>query len=269
MAVAASTLAAAKLEQFMLLARSAKGASAAKLIERATSAPGCFVFAELLQQPSIRELKHSEEHSSAYRLLELFAYGVHADYASSPYSFPSLSEVQVQKLKLLTLVTECYRSTTLKYDDLLAALDLPDMRALEDLIIEGIYAGIVSGRLDEKSQIFQVEGCLGRDVRGKPELENLVKELERWSNSAESALQLLSERIDQIKQLDASRAEQRRRHDALLSEHLQKAARHIHESNSKGPAASGYSAFFPSQGNEHMMDVGSDDLSAARREKKK
>ena len=46
----------AKLEPFLLMSKSAKGAAAAKLIQDATSAPGVFVFAELLDQPNIQEV---------------------------------------------------------------------------------------------------------------------------------------------------------------------------------------------------------------------
>lgn len=45
-----------KLEPFLLMSKSAKGAAAAKLIENATSAPGVFVFAELLDLPNIQEV---------------------------------------------------------------------------------------------------------------------------------------------------------------------------------------------------------------------
>ena len=47
---------AAKLEPFLLMSKSAKGAAAAKLIQDATSAPGVFVFAELLEMPNIQEV---------------------------------------------------------------------------------------------------------------------------------------------------------------------------------------------------------------------
>lgn len=38
------------------MAKSAKGAAAAKLIQDATSAPGVFVFSELLEMPNIQEV---------------------------------------------------------------------------------------------------------------------------------------------------------------------------------------------------------------------
>lgn len=48
---------AAKIEPFVLMSKSAKGAAAAKLVQDATSAPGLFVFAELLDVPSIQEVR--------------------------------------------------------------------------------------------------------------------------------------------------------------------------------------------------------------------
>ncbi len=47
----------AKLEPFLLMSKSAKGAAAAKLVENATSAPGVFIFAELLELPNIQEVR--------------------------------------------------------------------------------------------------------------------------------------------------------------------------------------------------------------------
>lgn len=47
---------ASKLEPYLLMSKSAKGAAAAKLIQDVTSAPGVFVFAELLDLPNIQEV---------------------------------------------------------------------------------------------------------------------------------------------------------------------------------------------------------------------
>ena len=47
----------AKLEPFLLMAKSAKGAAASKLVQDATAAPGVYVFSELLEQPSIQEVR--------------------------------------------------------------------------------------------------------------------------------------------------------------------------------------------------------------------
>lgn len=47
----------AKLEPFLLMVKAAKGAAAAKLIQDATSAPGVFVFGELLEQSNVQEAR--------------------------------------------------------------------------------------------------------------------------------------------------------------------------------------------------------------------
>lgn len=48
---------AAKLEPYLIMSKAAKGAAAAKLVLDATSAHGVFVFAELLEQPNIQEVR--------------------------------------------------------------------------------------------------------------------------------------------------------------------------------------------------------------------
>lgn len=47
----------AKLEPFLLLAKSARGAGAAALIDQVTAAPGVFVFGELTETKAIAEVR--------------------------------------------------------------------------------------------------------------------------------------------------------------------------------------------------------------------
>ena len=67
------------LEQFLLLAKSAKGAAAAQLVHEATSSPGLYVFGELLEMETIQGLGGTE-HAHFLRLLEVFAFGTYTDY---------------------------------------------------------------------------------------------------------------------------------------------------------------------------------------------
>lgn len=46
----------ALLEQYLLLAKSAKGAAAVELIKQVLVAPGIYVFGELLDMPNIQEV---------------------------------------------------------------------------------------------------------------------------------------------------------------------------------------------------------------------
>lgn len=56
-ATSSSTSSNSPLEQFVLLAKGAKGAAAVELIRQVIAAPGVFVFGELLDMPNIKEVK--------------------------------------------------------------------------------------------------------------------------------------------------------------------------------------------------------------------
>ncbi|GAA5976108.1 hypothetical protein JCM21900_006779 [Sporobolomyces salmonicolor] len=155
----------AKLEPYTLLAKSARGAGAANLVRQAVAAPGVYVFSELLELPSIDDLANHEQHAAHYRLLELFAYGTWADYTAKRESFPALKPEEETKLKHLTVLSLASECRVIPYATLLSTLDLPSVPALEDLLIEAIYANILTGRLDQKESRLQVVSSLGRDVR--------------------------------------------------------------------------------------------------------
>ena len=56
----------------------------------------------------------------------------------------------------------------LAYGLLMTELGLSTVRELEDLVIEGISAGVVQGKLDQKSSHFEVDYVIGRDIRSVP-----------------------------------------------------------------------------------------------------
>lgn len=211
---------AAKIEPFVLMSKSAKGAAAAKLIQDATSAPGLFVFAELLDVPSIQEVRIitafdfldiltgliAREQSDTFLVLRAFTALRLQDLPRlSPYallltlsssisiltissnrhttehkdSLPPLSPTQITKLRHLSLVTFSMQRRILPYSDLLSALEISNIRELEDLIIDAVYLDILRGKLDQKEQQFEVEYTMGRDL--EPEsLGNLLGALQDW-----------------------------------------------------------------------------------------
>ncbi|KIR41612.1 hypothetical protein I307_05983 [Cryptococcus deuterogattii 99/473] len=71
-----------RLEPFLILARSTKGAAAAKVILDVTAAPGIYVFSELLEMPNIQE-----------------------DYEDNKAILPSLMDAHINKLRQLTLLS--------------------------------------------------------------------------------------------------------------------------------------------------------------------
>ncbi|KAF8308617.1 hypothetical protein DL93DRAFT_2142175 [Clavulina sp. PMI_390] len=183
-----------KLEPFLLMAKSAKGAAATKLIESATAAPGVFVFAELIDTPSIQQLAGNEQFKPHLDLLNLFSYGTYEDYKKNPAGFPHLNEAQLTKLKQLSIVSYSSENRILPYRPLLTQLDIPSIRALEDLIIDAIYAELIRGKFDQKNQHFEVSYSLGRDLR-PAQLESLLGALRDWSNRTASVLTSLDNKI--------------------------------------------------------------------------
>ena len=66
------TLASSKgLEQFVLLAKSAKGAAVVELINQVLATPGIYVFGELLEMPSVKDVSE-KRFMSHYITLDYF-----------------------------------------------------------------------------------------------------------------------------------------------------------------------------------------------------
>ncbi|KAG8835782.1 hypothetical protein FRC17_001176 [Serendipita sp. 399] len=191
----------AKLEPFLLMSKSAKGAAAAKLVQDATSAPGVYVFAQLLDQQNVRELQNIPDHRASYDLLEIFAHGTYQDYKTNAAALPNLNTAQLTKLKYLSLASMATQSRILGYGQLLSALDINSIRELEDLIIDAIYQDIVRGKLDQKEQQFEVEFTMGRDLQ-MSQLPALLEELKQWQAHARTAgvIAALDKKIEGVTQ---------------------------------------------------------------------
>ncbi|KAF2365450.1 Proteasome component (PCI) domain [Trinorchestia longiramus] len=174
-------------EQFLVLAKTAKGAAAVQLVKEALEAPGLYVFAEILHMPNIKELSSLPEYSPYYRLMEVFAFGVYEDYLKNEPPLPPLSPLMLTKLRHLTIVTMANSTKTLHLDNLLKELCLNSRRELEDLIIEAIYADVLHGKLDQKNGVLEVDFALGRDI--KPEdLPQIAATLKAWCNTCNGLL---------------------------------------------------------------------------------
>lgn len=222
----------ARLEPFLILAKSARGAAAAKLIAEATAAPGCYVFSELADTDAVRQVgallarslkrvRNTELTSSSRQiaadpayaqtvaLLQLFQFGTLSRYLENVSSYPNLTAAHLSKLRQLTLATLASQSRILPYQELSKALRLDvhldaeghvqsgiasssssdggravlsasAIRALEDVVIDAIYAGLLSGRLDQQKARFHVDWVIGRDVAGDEEIVTMEKQLAEW-----------------------------------------------------------------------------------------
>ncbi|KAK8853124.1 hypothetical protein IAR55_003825 [Kwoniella newhampshirensis] len=195
-----------RLEPYLLLARSTKGAAAAKVIEDATAASGVYVFAELLELPNIQQLSTDPSFSGHYHLVRLFAFGTLADYEANTSIYPSLTCTHLVKLKHLTLVSLALQQRSLRYDQLLSALGIDSIRQLEDLIIDVIYAGLLGGKMHHHEKVLHVDWAAGRDLEDA-DLVKVQAGLENWCKTAESLLSALDAQIDHVRRTSAAETE--------------------------------------------------------------
>lgn len=184
------------LEQFVLLAKNARGAAAVELIKQALEAPGVFVFGELLDMPNIQDLTNTP-HSPYLTLLNIFAFGTFKNLSESADPLPEVTEAMGRKLRLLTVVSLAETSKVLAYSLLMAELGISTVRELEDLVIEGISAGVVQGKLDQKSSHFEVDYVIGRDIR-KTDIGSIVSVLTAWCDNCDNMLRGIEGQVEKV-----------------------------------------------------------------------
>ncbi|XP_045498540.1 COP9 signalosome complex subunit 7b [Colias croceus] len=174
------------LEQFVLLAKGAKGSGCAELIKQVLEAPGVHVFGELLEMPNIKELE-TGPYAKHLKTLNLFAYGTYKDYLENKAEYLELTPAQCKKLQHLTIATLATQEKCIPYSVLLKELDIKNVRDLEDLIIEAIYADIIHGKLDQECKRVEVDVALGRDAR-QEDAAAIADVLADWCNACEAVL---------------------------------------------------------------------------------
>lgn len=125
-------------------------------------------------------------------------------------SLPSVSETQLKKLKQLSIITFAADEKVLHYKTLMGKLDVSNVRELEDMIIDCIYAGLIVGKLDQKRSIFDVQNAIGRDI-GPDDVKKMRAKLASWLSATGELMSSLDE------QLEVSRKEHESRKGSQLS----------------------------------------------------
>lgn len=83
-------------------------------------------------------------YAAHFKTLNLFAYGTYKEYLENKSDYLELTPVQCKKLQHLTIASLAMQEKCIPYSVLLKELDIKNVRDLEDLIIEAIYAGNMS-----------------------------------------------------------------------------------------------------------------------------
>jgi len=181
------------LQPFLLIAKSAKGKGCTAVIEQVLQAPGVFVFGELLDMPNVKQLEGTEN-KAHFELLKIFAYGTYATYRENASTLPSLSPQMATKLRQLTIVSLAADNKVIPYTLLLQQLDIPNVRELEDLIIECIYQGVIKGKLDQKQKQLEIDFAIGRDIR-PGQVAQMMNILAAWGSRSDAILSAITQKI--------------------------------------------------------------------------
>lgn len=195
-----SSSATAAMEQFLLLAKSCHGLSAVQLIRQMLESPQMYVFGEFLDLPNIRELSSNCELKPWYDLLVIFSYGTYKDYVKERTTLPALSEPMATKLRHLTIVSLATKRKHIPYDMLLSELDMKNLRQLEDLIIDVIYANVVVGKMDQLHSRLEVEQTIGRDIK-REQLSTMTNILNEWLRNCDNVLSNIEQQMSNASQL--------------------------------------------------------------------
>ncbi|OTB05144.1 hypothetical protein M426DRAFT_320201 [Hypoxylon sp. CI-4A] len=192
------------LEPYLALTKSATSPrAAADLVTHATSNPNTYVFAELLQTPQIQALSQSSDYASYLTLLEIFSYGTFDAYSlavnNGTNNLPKLNDAQALKLRQLSLLSLARDPHNLSYASLQRDLQLPDARAVEDLVISVIYAGLIEAQLDPRYQAVHVSGVSPLRDLAPNSVPSLLTALRSWSDRCADTLTELEVQVAAVK----------------------------------------------------------------------
>lgn len=136
----------------------------------------------------LAQLKGDPTYNKVFELLTLFAYGTFAH--SSAYG---LTPPQATKLKLLTVVSLARNSKAIPYAELQRELQITEIRELEDTVIEGIYQGLLVGKLNQKHSCLEVLSAVGRDVN-PADITQMMQQLAGWGEASRSVIAAIEEK---------------------------------------------------------------------------
>lgn len=80
----------------------------------------------------------------------------------------------------------------------MSLLDISDIRILEDMVIECIYGGLLSGRLDNKYQQMTVDYVSSRDFKAE-DAPKLFDKLSKWTTHVEKVETMLEQNLKSAK----------------------------------------------------------------------
>ena len=198
-------------QQYLLLGKAVRGSAAAELVIKVLEHADIYGFEEFLRlEPLVTALR--QDHPQHLSTLELFAYGTLSDYETQRSKFIVLSTLARRKLQLLTLASLAVLARILPYELLLKQLHIESIRELEDLIIDGIYAQVIRGKLDQLNSRLTVEYAVARDVNAAA-LDRMEDVLEKWCLNCSALLNVLKHEANLANERKKAALDEQEKHE--------------------------------------------------------
>lgn len=119
-----------------------------------------------------------------------------------------MNDAQILKLRQLSLLTLARDPHNLSYATLQDNLGLPDARAVENLVISAIYAGLVEAQLDPRHQTVQVSSVSPLRDLAPNSIPDMLTALRTWSGRCTSTLADLEAQVAGIREAARLRHEE-------------------------------------------------------------
>jgi COP9 signalosome complex subunit 7 len=136
------------------------------LIQRSIRQKGLFNFAEiyhpLANKVSSNPDLQTDMVSVWLQMLQIFTYGTWTDYKNFSSSQFELETDAQKKLKELTLTSMASQSSLLDFDMLVSQLEI-ERNDLERFIIDTMYDGLITGKINTKLEYVEIKNVQSRD----------------------------------------------------------------------------------------------------------
>ena len=106
------------------------------------------------------------------------------DYMADKAFYLELTAAQLSKLQQLSLVSlGAGQTKVLDYASLMKALYVDDMRSLENIVIDTIYADLIDAKMNQQQKQVHVRSVASRGVRVE-DISQLVSHIQQWKHTA-------------------------------------------------------------------------------------
>lgn len=184
---------------------------------------------QLLQQQGNNDIQARQY----YNTIQLYINGTYNDYIQLKQTneIIQLNNYEIYKLQLLTIVTLCQNNTILDYNTIKQAINIQDVRTIEDILIDCIYNNLIIGQIDQYNQQFIIYSTMIRNnsIWSESNINNLYNIYNNWYKQCIN----VSDNITNQKHSLYNQQQQHYQYQILINRQKQKTINNLKSNNNK------------------------------------